>query len=145
MSDAAKPSSAPSATIIPALRYKDAPGAIAFLCNAFGFAKHAVHEGEKGSIAHAQLILGNGMIMLGSASNEGEYGAWVKPPERPFLFNTQGLYVVVADVDAHHAKAKAAGAKILIAPKNEDYGGRSYTARDPEGHVWTFGSYDPFA
>jgi uncharacterized glyoxalase superfamily protein PhnB len=145
MSDAAKSATQGAATIIPAVRYKDAAKAIEFLCAAFGFAKHAVHEGEKGSIAHAQLTLGNGMVMLGSASNEGEYGSWVKPPERPFLVNTQGLYVVVADVDAHHAIAQAAGAKILIAPKDEDYGGRSYTARDPEGHVWTFGSYDPFA
>jgi uncharacterized glyoxalase superfamily protein PhnB len=142
MSDPVK---APRTTVVPALRYRDAPKAIEFLCNAFGFTRHMVVEGEDNLIAHAQLSFGNGMIMLGSEDNKGVYSTWVRPPERPFLVNTQGFYVIVADVDAHHAMAKRAGAEILQAPKNEEYGGRSYTARDTEGHVWTFGDYDPFA
>jgi uncharacterized glyoxalase superfamily protein PhnB len=69
----------------------------------------------------------------------------VRPPEPPALTNTQGIYVVVADPDAHFARAKAAGAQILMELTDQDYGGRDYTARDPEGHIWTFGSYDPWA
>jgi uncharacterized glyoxalase superfamily protein PhnB len=96
---------------------------------------------EAGKIAHAELSLDNGMIMLGDV--ETEYGRLVAAPEkgRPV---TQGIYVVVDDVDAHYARAKAAGAEIAIDIKTQDYGGRDYTARDFEGHVWTFGSYDPW-
>ena len=133
------------ATIIPAFRYRDARAAIDFLCKAFGFERHAVYEGPDNTIAHAQLVLGDSMIMLGSAANEGEYGQWVKPPASRDAATTQGTYVVVADCDAHCARARNAGAIILRAPQNEDYGGRGYTCRDLEGHVWSFGTYDPWA
>jgi uncharacterized glyoxalase superfamily protein PhnB len=69
----------------------------------------------------------------------------VRPPEPPALINTQGLYVVVSDPDAHCARAKAAGAKIVMSLSDKEYGGRDYTARDPEGNIWTFGNYDPWA
>ncbi len=131
--------------IIPSLRYRDAPAAIDFLCKAFGFERHAVYEGPRNSIAHAQLVLGNGMIMLGSATNEGEYSQWVGAPSSTDAVTTQGIYVVVEDCDAHFARARAAGARILIEPRDEEYGGRDYTCRDLEGHVWTFGTYDPLA
>lgn len=128
--------------IIPALRYKNATAAIDWLCNAFGFARKMVVPGDGGSIAHAELTLGNGMIMLGDA--ETEYGWLVQPPNPPTRVNTQGTYVVVADVDGHYARAKAAGAEIVLDIKTQDYGGRDYTCRDLEGHVWTFGTYDPW-
>ena len=134
-----------SVHVVPALRYRDAPAAIDFLCGAFGFARHLVVPGENGTIAHAQLTFGRGMIMLGSHPHEGEYGKWVRPPDAPDFVNTQGLYVIVEDVDGHCERARKRGGEILIEPRNEDYGGRSYTVRDPEGYVWTFGSYDPFA
>ena len=142
MASLAKPT---RATIVPALRYREARRAIEFLCNAFGFEKNLTVDGPHGTIAHAQLTFGNGMIMLGSHPHEGEYGKLVQPPEPPSLVNTQGIYVIVSDPDAHHARAKAAGAEILIELTDQDYGGRDYTARDPEGHVWTFGTYDPWA
>jgi uncharacterized glyoxalase superfamily protein PhnB len=132
------------ATVIPTLRYRDAPAAIAFLCKAFGFAQHLVVPGDNNTIAHAQLSLGNGMIMLGSEARDNEYGKWVRPPSPPDRINTHGIYVVVGDVDAHYAAAVAAGATILREPVDEDYGGRDYSCRDPEGYVWTFGSYDPW-
>jgi uncharacterized glyoxalase superfamily protein PhnB len=69
----------------------------------------------------------------------------VQPPAPPTRVNTQGTYVVVADVDGHYARAKAAGAEIVLDLKKQDYGGRDYTCRDLEGHVWTFGTYDPWA
>jgi len=129
------------ASVIPTLHYRDGKAAIDWLCRAFGFSAQAVYEGENGEIAHAQLTLGTGMIMLGSA--ETEYARLVQAPKAGAPA-TQGIYVVVKEVDAHYARAKAEGAEIVIDIKDEDYGGRDYTARDPEGHVWTFGSYDPW-
>jgi uncharacterized glyoxalase superfamily protein PhnB len=132
----------PGGRIIPALRYRNRAAAIDWLYKAFGFERKMVVPGEGGSIAHAELTLGNGMIMLGDA--ETEYGWLVQPPQPPTRANTQGTYVVVADVDGHYARAKAAGAEIVLDLKTQDYGGRDYTCRDLEGHVWTFGNYDPW-
>ena len=130
-------------SVIPALQYNDAKAAIEFLCKAFGFTKNAVYEDKDGSIAHAQLTHGNGMIMLGSVKDT-EYGKLLKRPGDVGAV-TMSVYVVVDDVDAHFARAKAAGAQITGEPVTQDYGGRDYTAKDPEGNVWTFGTYDPFA
>ncbi|MEA2949357.1 MAG: hypothetical protein QOI40_4687 [Alphaproteobacteria bacterium] len=134
---------ATTSTVVPALQYQDAPAAISFLCRAFGFEQKAVYKGEGGSIAHAELTLGNGMIMLGSAK-ETEYGRLLVRP-RAVGGVTMSVYVIVEDPDVHFARAKAAGAEITREPVTQDYGGRDYTCKDPEGHVWTFGSYDPWA
>jgi len=131
-----------TARIVPALRYRDAPAAIKFLRDAFGFAEHLVVPGPNDTIVHAELTLGNGMIMLGSAHG-GEYDRYMKAPDGGP--QTQTVYVIVPDADAHYARAKAAGAEILMDIKTEDYGGRGYTCRDPQGHIWTFGSYDPWS
>jgi uncharacterized glyoxalase superfamily protein PhnB len=130
-------------SVIPALHYKDAKAAIEFLCNAFGFTKHAVYEDKDGSIAHAQLTHGSGMIMLGSAKDT-EYGKLLRRPSEVGGV-TMSVYVVVDDADAHFARARAAGAEITREPETPDYGGRDYTCKDPEGNVWTFGTYDPMA
>jgi uncharacterized glyoxalase superfamily protein PhnB len=128
-------------SVIPALQYKDAKAAIKFLCQAFGFTKNAVYEEKDGSIAHAQLTHGNGMVMLGSVK-DSEYGKLlVRPADAGGV--TMSTYVVVEDADAHFARAKTAGAQITREPMTQDYGGRDYTCKDPEGHVWTFGTYDP--
>jgi len=131
------------ARIIPTLRYQDAPAAIEWLCRAFGFERHFVVPGENGTIAHAQLTFGNGMIMVGSARDD-EFGRLQKTPAQLGGVGTQSPYVIVADVDAHHARAVAAGAQVTMAPRDEDHGGRFYSCRDPEGHLWNFGSYDPW-
>lgn len=131
-------------TIIPCMRYHDAPAAIEWLCKAFGFEKMLIVAGENGAIAHAQLTLGNGMIMLGSA-NDNEFGTFVKSPREVGGVGTQSPYIIVNDADAYYARAIAAGAEIIIDIKDEDYGGRGYSCRDPEGHVWNFGTYDPWA
>jgi uncharacterized glyoxalase superfamily protein PhnB len=132
------------ATVIPALRYHDAPAAIEFLCTAFGFEKHLVVPGGSGTIAHAQLTYGNGMVMLGSTRDD-EFGRLIKPPRETGGVTTQSAYVIVDDADAHYARAKAAGAEIVMDIMSPDYGGRLYSCRDLEGHVWSFGSYDPWA
>ena len=99
---------------------------------------------KNGSIAHAQLVYGNGMIMLGSATNN-EFHTIVKSPAETGGIGSQSAYIIVADVDDHCKMAVAAGAEIVIELKDEDYGGRGYSCRDPEGHVWNFGSYDPWS
>ncbi len=129
-------------SIIPAMRYRDPNKAVEFLCQAFGFKEKAVYRGESGGVEHAELTLGNGMIMLGPV-RDTEFSKLMKQPDEAGG-ETQTAYIVVKDVDAHHARAKAAGAEIVIDIKDEDYGGRDYTCRGPEGHIWTFGSYDPW-
>ena len=128
-------------SVIPALQYRDARAAIDFLCKAFGFEKNAVYEEPDGSIAHAQLTLGNGMVMLGSVKDSEYSKLLVRPADAGGV--TMSVYVVVDDADAHFVHAKAAGATIVRKPVTQDYGGRDYTCKDPEGHVWTFGTYDP--
>ena len=133
------------ATIIPVLRYRDAPAAIEWLCRVFGFEKHLVVPHPDGSVAHAKLVFGTGMIMLASVARpETEFGRLMKQPDEVRGDQTQTSYVVVTDVDAVYAHAKAGGAKIAIEIKDEDYGGREFSCYDLEGHLWSFDSYDPW-
>ena len=133
------------ATVIPCLRYRDAPAAIEWLCENFGFEKQLVVPNDDGTIAHAQLSFGNGMIMLGSVLKvKTEFGRLIKQPDEIGGAETQSAYVVVSDADAVYACAKAAGAEIVIEIKDEDYGGRGFSCRDMEGHLWNFGTYDPW-
>lgn len=121
-------------TVIPSLRYRDAPRAVKFLEEAFGFKPAMVVDGENGTIAHAQMTYGaDGMVMLGS-DRDDPYGSHAG----------QGwTYVVVEDADAHYAQAKAAGAEIVRELTDQDYGSRDYSARDFEGSLWSFGTYRP--
>ena len=130
-------------TIIPSLRYRNALAMIDWLCNAFGFERHAVYA-DGDTVHHAQLVFGNGMVMLGSASNMGAWNERMVQPDEIGGRETQAPCVIVADADAHCARAKAAGAEIVDAISSPDYGGRGYSCRDPEGHLWYFGSYDPW-
>jgi uncharacterized glyoxalase superfamily protein PhnB len=136
------PVSSPS-TIMPALRYRDAPGAIEWLCSVFGFAKHAVYPGPDNTIGHAELTLGGGMIMLGSYKDDA-YGRGFKAPGEVGNVETRGAYIVVPDADAVYARAKAAGGTIVREILNTDYGSREFTVKDPEGHSWSVGTYDPW-
>ena len=130
-------------SIVPCLRYRDAPAAIDWLCRAFGFEKHAVYA-DGDTVLHAQLVFGNGMVMLGSADNAGEWGRHMAQPDEIGMRETQSACVVVADADAHYAQATAAGAQVVIDIADQPYGGRGYACRDPEGHLWWFGSHDPW-
>jgi uncharacterized glyoxalase superfamily protein PhnB len=115
--------------IYPFLRYVDAASALEWLKTAFGFGELAVHrEGDDGPIHHAEISLGPGIVMFG----QGDHG-------------DHGIYVAVDDADAHYERAKAAGAEIVRELEDTDYGSREYTARDPEGNVWSFGTYRPTA
>jgi uncharacterized glyoxalase superfamily protein PhnB len=125
--------------IIPCLQYRDACAAIDWLCRAFGFERHALHDGPDGTVAHAEIRLGPAFVMLGSGNNPRF--KWKSPLDAGFV--TQSIYIVLDDVDAHHAHAKAAGAEIVLDLHTTDYGSRDYSARDPEGHLWHFGTYRP--
>ena len=129
--------------IIPGMRYRDAPAAIEWLRNTFGFSRNLVVPGPGDTIAHAQLVLGDGMIMLGSVADD-DYGQMVKTPQEAGG-NTQSAYVVVDEIDAHYQRAMAAGAEIVMEIADQEYGGRLYSAKDPEGYLWNFGSYDPWS
>ncbi len=123
--------------IFPCFRYENAPKAIDWLHKAFGFEKQFVVPGENKTVAHAQLRLGAGMIMMGSGGQPDPKNPWATAP--------YGTYVVVKDIDAHFVRAKTAGAKIERPLADTDYGSREYSARDCDGHLWSFGTYDPYA
>ncbi|MBK9083503.1 MAG: VOC family protein [Rhizobiales bacterium] len=119
-------------TVIPTFRYRDAPRMIDWLCETLGFHRQAVYEDGAGGVAHAQLTLGDGMIMLGSLRDDA-FGVFDSSP-----------YVVVPDADAVYARVKASGVEIIQTIKDEDYGGRGFGFRDPEGNHWFVGTYDPW-
>ena len=121
-------------TVFPTLSYDDAQAAIDFLVEAFGAERHAVYGGDDGKIHHAELRFGNGIVMLGSSS-----------AEMPATAGGAGIYIVIEDPDAHCGRARAAGAEIARDLHDEPYGSREYSAKDPEGNSWHFGTYQPFA
>ncbi len=123
-------------SIFPALRYTDARGAIDFLKSVAGFEELAVMENEDGTIAHAELVFEGGVIMLGTKRAEED-------PDHAFPGGPITIYVAHDDVDAHHARAVAAGAQVVMELTDQDYGSREYAIRDPDGNVWTFGTYRP--
>jgi uncharacterized glyoxalase superfamily protein PhnB len=127
--------------IFPSVRYQDANAAIDWLKRAFGFEEHAVYRDDDGTVGHAELRLGIGMIMIGQVREAD----WMDGRAPDPLASAHGIYVVIDDVDAHHDRAKAAGAEIVREPIDEDFGGRDYRVRDLEGNQWSFGNYDPYA
>ncbi len=143
-------------TVIPALRYRDAPAAIEWFCKVLGFTRHSVFEGAGGVINHAELALGGGMIMLGSMKDNerGKENEQGKEDEQSRRFKAPGdlggvetgsAYIVVPDADAVYARAQAAGATIVRPLQQMEYGSREFTVNDPEGHSWSVGTYDPWS
>ena len=130
---------ATSQAFFPGMRYADAPAAIDWLEKAFGFQRQVVYPGPDGTVAHAQLIFNGGMIMLGSYKED----VFQYKTPRQAGGVTQAVYVYVPDIDTQFARAKAAGAEIVVPLKDTDYGSREYSARDLEGHLWHFGTYLP--
>lgn len=133
-----------SATVIPTLQYRDAPAAIEWLCRAFSFVRHAVYDDGRGGILHAELSFGNGMIMLSSVREDGWGNRFIQPDEADGRVS-QCCCLIVDDPDAHYAAAVDAGAEIIDPIADKDYGGRGFGCRDPEGHLWWFGNYDPWS
>ena len=132
-----------SSTIISGMRYKDAPSAINWLCNAFGFKEHLIIPDEDNMIVHAQLTIGHGMIMVGSLIDD-EFIKHQKPPSSLDGYNSQSPYIIVEDIDKHYNRAVEAGAEVIIPLKEQEYGGKLYSCKNPEGYLWHFGSYNPW-
>lgn len=127
-------------TIIPGMHYRNAPAAIDWLCQVFGFERKAVYPGEDGTIMHAELTLGGGMVMLGSYRDD----CHMKHPDEVGGVETRGVNLVVDDADAVYARAKSAGAKIVMEIEDKPYGGRAFGCLDLEGRLWWVGTYDPW-
>jgi len=126
--------------IFPSLKYDDAPRAIDFLCNAFGFEKYAVFPSSGNASGAAQLKLGSNFVMVGATTTDK--GMLSTP--RALAGALGGIYVILegdADVDAHFARAVAAGAEVVCEPESSQDRGRNYTANDCEGYVWSFTSH----
>lgn len=136
-----------TATVIPTLRYRDARKAVQVLCDVFGFERSLVYE-DGGLVLHAELRLGNGMIMIGQVRDDdpeaNAYGANIVQPDQIGGKETQSSYLVVDEAASVHDRAKAAGFPIIMELKDQDYGGRGFTCRDHEGRLWSVGTYDPF-
>jgi uncharacterized glyoxalase superfamily protein PhnB len=138
MSMTAKDTIAP---LMPALRYRDCNKAVDFLTDVFGFTEGAAFRDDNGNVQHAELWFGNGGIMIGPIADTTFSKVMRQPGDAGGV--TSSFYCVVNDPDAHHARAAAAGYEMILPLKDQDYGSREYSVRDPEGYVWTFGTYDP--
>jgi uncharacterized glyoxalase superfamily protein PhnB len=134
MSEATRPN------IFPDLHYEDATAAVDWLGRAFRFEEQAVQRGEDGRVEFAALRLGTGMVLLAPVGADDRVSDTPDPLASPL-----SLYVVVGDPDAHHDRAKAAGARIVRELVDQPYGSREYSARDLEGNLWSFGTFDPYA
>ena len=134
----------PTPSITPGLLYHNAPHAIEWLCRTFGFEKRLIIPGENSSIVHAHLTLGNGGIMISSAELYA-FPTFCKTPREIGGVGTVEIIVFVADPDAHYKHALTQGVEVLIPIEDKPYGGRGYTCRDLEGHIWAFGSYNPWS
>ncbi|MFB4282461.1 VOC family protein [Nonomuraea sp. MTCD27] len=113
-------------TVYALARYQDCQAAVDFLTSAFGFRVHETSKNDEGVVNHAELAVGDDLIMIGQGRPGGP-----------------GIYVAVEDVDAHHAHARAAGASITMELVDQPYGSREYGCTDPEGNPWYFGTYRP--
>ena len=158
-------------TVMPTLRYRDAHAAIDWLSNVLGFSLHASYPGPNNTVGHAELTLNTGMIMLGSEKDDeygkgftsppelgnietsstyvvvkdDEYGKGFKSPAELGNIETRSTYVVVKDVEAVYNRAQSSGTQIVRPLHTTDYASQEFTVKDPEGHSWTIGTYDPWA
>jgi len=128
--------------VIPSLIYEDAPRMIDWLCDTFGFSRRAVYEDGKGGIAHAELTLGDGMIMLGSPK-DNEFNQLQSTP-KALRGVTQSPYLVVDDAQAVFDKVALAGGMIVGELRRDTDAGDSFFCYDPEGYLWCIGTYNPW-
>lgn len=123
--------------------YDDPRAAIDWLCRAFGFEVRLKVEGDDGTIHHSELVFGEGLVMVSGTGGTDPYQKLYRSPRALGGGVTSALALHIDDVDAHHARAVAAGARIVREPRSDDYGDdywvdRTYGAADPEGHLWWF-------
>ena len=130
---------APSTAITPVLRYRDADAAARWLCEAFGFQEHDRAQELDGRVRYVSLRLGDSVVLVRPVASSVLDEHMVQPDAIGGA-STQICYLTVPDVASHHARAVGAGAKVLLEPQDDGLGGRFYTCRDLEGHLWSFGT-----
>jgi len=133
-----------SSTVVPCLRYRDAPAVIEWLCSNLGFEKRLLIPGKDNAIGHAELTLGDGMVMVGSELDDA-YGQLLTTPGKTGGLQTETIWIRVDDADTVYARVVESGADIVQIIDDVAQGGRAFACRDPEGHVWQVGTYDPWA
>jgi uncharacterized glyoxalase superfamily protein PhnB len=134
---------ASSAGVMPTVRYRDVPAAIAWLCTALGMQVHRTVAGENGAPRYAELEFGGNLLMI-APIEDTPFGKLMVQPDEIGGVETQVCYLHVDDVAVHYARAAAAGAEIVLDIEDEANSGRGYSCRDPEGHLWNFGTYHPW-
>ena len=122
--------------IFSSIRYRDARAAMAWMTETLGFKPGLDVPAPDGGVAHAELHFGPGVVMVGDQHDRID-------PAKPWEAANRGLYIAVDDIDVHYARAKAAGAEIVMDLHDTEYGSRDYAVRDPEGNDWFFGTYRP--
>ncbi len=128
--------------LIPATRYRDCDAALAFITDVLGLEEHAIYRSEDGKISHAEIKLGDGIMMFGPP-NDGPFDRYMADPGDIGGRETTTIYAVITDVAARYKRVVAGGAKVVLPLEEQFYGGSSFTIADPEGHFWTFGDFDP--
>lgn len=123
--------------MVPYFGYRDAAAALDWLAGAFGFEKKQEFAAPDGTVMHAEMGFGGAAIMLGTGEPPAGGDDTATSP------TGHGVYVVVDDVDAHHERARAAGARVVYGPEDTEFGARRYRVLDPEGYEWSFGNYRP--
>lgn len=129
--------------VVPLMRYRDLPKAITWLSDAFGFEVHYTASDDDGKLIYAQMVYGNGMVMLGPV-RDSDFDDLLSQPDEIGGTETQSCYLVVEDVENHYGRAKEAGAEIALEVQSDETGGRAYSCRDYEGHLWNFGTFNPW-
>ena len=132
-----------SRAAVPTIPYRDLPKMIDWLCEVFGFQRQLIVSDESGSITHAQLALGDSVVMVVPAE-QGPFEDVLVHPDQVERIATQSTYLLVDDVETRHAHATASGAEVMFEMEFNNAAGRGYACRDPEGHIWLIGSYDPW-
>jgi uncharacterized glyoxalase superfamily protein PhnB len=126
-------------SIYAAINHSDPNAAVDWLCTAFGFTADEVFHDDAGVVRHAVLSLGTSKVMISGPREPGWLGGTAVAP----LASPISLYAVVDDPVAHRDRAAAEGATVVREPEHTDYGSHEYSARDPEGNLWSFGTYRP--
>jgi uncharacterized glyoxalase superfamily protein PhnB len=125
------------------MRYRDVAAAVEWLRSRLGFELHSSVRDDDGAMVYAQVAFGNAMVMLATIQDSA-LDHYMRQPDEIGGAETQTCYFHVADAAAHFAHAQAAGAEIILALEPYESGGQGYSCRDPEGHIWTFGDFDPW-
>jgi uncharacterized glyoxalase superfamily protein PhnB len=135
-------STLPAPNLMPLMRYRDLAEAMGWLEQAFGFERQVAVSDSEGAAIYGQMTYRGSVIMMG-AVRETDLDKLMRQPDEVGDVETQSCYLVVDDADEHCARAQDAGAEIVLELKSDGLGRRGYSCRDPQGHIWNFGTYNP--